>query len=258
MKENILSVAVTFDTDWAPDWCIKYCFELCRQAGVKATFFATNPTPVLDEIVQDSSYEVGIHPNFLPGSSQYLNKENEPSYATVLDYCCSFVRNPKSMRTHGLYRSSRLYAEIETKYSSINNDCSILAFSQQVNQPYYAWHSDAERPLVHMPYHFEDDVACLLANFNFNNFLSACRSSSILIFDFHPIHVMLNSRSMGNYAMLKNNYSISECTQEIIAQYRHNGDGTHTYLEHLLMKASRSYTIDEIGEHFRNMKDFYS
>ena len=90
--------ALTFDIDWAPDYMILHCLELIESAGYKATFFATHSTPLNKEIV-DRGHNLGIHPNFLPGSSQGSNVEE------VISECLNYAPNAWCMRTHSLVQS---------------------------------------------------------------------------------------------------------------------------------------------------------
>ena len=61
---------ITFDIDWAPDFMIQNIMDQLEAAGVKSTWFITNDTPALERMRQfPDLYELGIHPNFLPGSS---------------------------------------------------------------------------------------------------------------------------------------------------------------------------------------------
>jgi hypothetical protein len=253
------SVALTFDLDWAPDWCVRECYELCLSAGVKATFFVTNPLPVLAEIAACPLFELGLHPNFLPGGTQRLDLSRPLTYTAVMEYLTSFLPAASSLRTHSLYSSSPLYAEIEERWPSLTTDVSFFTFFQPLFRPLYIWHSAVARPLVRIPYQFEDDLACLTPNFDYGAFLAhmcAMRNlgggGGILIFDFHPIHVALNSRTMANYNALKNAVPMSSVTPDDARRYRERGRaGAGVYLERLLAAAAEFKTINELDKEFR-------
>ena len=55
---------LTFDIDWAHDDIIRDCVALVEDAGVKATFFITHESPIIDELRGNDLFELGIHPNF--------------------------------------------------------------------------------------------------------------------------------------------------------------------------------------------------
>ena len=97
--------ALTFDIDWAPDFAILHCLELLDDARCKATFFATHSTPLNQEIV-NRGHNLGIHPNFLPNSSQ------GSSVQEIISECLSYAPDAWCMRTHALVQSSPLLHEI--------------------------------------------------------------------------------------------------------------------------------------------------
>ena len=59
-------VFLTFDIDWASDFVLEYCIDLIESAQVKATFFVTHETPLLERLRENPNFELGIHPNFNP------------------------------------------------------------------------------------------------------------------------------------------------------------------------------------------------
>jgi len=66
--ENILSwqgkIFLTFDLDWCSDEVLCYTLEIIEKYDIKATFFITHYTPLLEKIRKNSNIELGIHPNF--------------------------------------------------------------------------------------------------------------------------------------------------------------------------------------------------
>jgi hypothetical protein len=248
------SAALTFDLEWAPDWCVRECFDLCRQAGVKATFFATNPLPVLADMAAAPRFELGLHPNFLPGSTQRADLSRPLTYAAVLEYLTEFLPQASSFRTHALYGDSSLYVEIGEHWPSLANDVSFFTYFQPLFEPLYTWPSTAKRPLVRLPFQFEDDAACLSRNFDYEAFLAHIRKEENLrpvIFNFHPLHVALNSRTIANYRALKNEVAIPAITPDEVLRRREPGLGTRTFLERLLTAAAEFHTISELGDKFR-------
>src|SRR4028119_935918 len=90
-------VAITLDVDWAPDFVIDSVAETLRRARVKCTWFVTHPSPAVDRLRRHPElFELGVHPNFLPGSTQGATA------ADVLNYCRRLVPDARSMRTHSL------------------------------------------------------------------------------------------------------------------------------------------------------------
>jgi hypothetical protein len=248
-------VALTFDLDWAPDWCVRECYDMCRQAEVKATFFATNPLPVLADMAADPRFELGLHPNFLPGSTQRADLSKPLTYAAVLEYLTEFLPKASSFRTHALYGDSFLYVEIEERWPNLTTDVSFFTHFQPLFEPLYLWHSTAKRPLVRLPFQFEDDMACLSPSFDYEAFLAHIRKEEKqrpVIFNFHPMQVALNSRTLANYRALKNEVPFPSATPDDALRHREPGRaGTRTFLERLLAAEAEFYTISELGDQFR-------
>ena len=67
-----MKIHLTFDIDWAPDWIIEEVLTILDLKKVKGTFFITHETPLNREIAL-RGHNLGIHPNFLPGSSHGKN-----------------------------------------------------------------------------------------------------------------------------------------------------------------------------------------
>ena len=98
-----LKYALTIDIDWAPDFAIKKLADALIRHKVKCTWFVTHESPAIKELRNHSDlFELGIHPNFFPGST-HGNNEKE-----VLDYMVSIVPGAKTVRSHALLQSSRL------------------------------------------------------------------------------------------------------------------------------------------------------
>ena len=58
------SIFLTFDIDWVHDSLLAETIDLVEQARVKATWFVTHDTPLLDRLRANQKFELGIHPNF--------------------------------------------------------------------------------------------------------------------------------------------------------------------------------------------------
>src|ERR1017187_7044133 len=100
-------VALTLDIDWAPDFVIDFAADLLIRRRVKATWFVTHSSPAVDRLRDHPElFELGIHPNFLPGSSQ------GKTVAEVLSFCRACVPEARSMRTHALVQSSGLLGDV--------------------------------------------------------------------------------------------------------------------------------------------------
>lgn len=256
-----MKIAITFDTDWAPDWCIRLCFDLCREAGIGATFFATNPTLILKEIADDPHFEVGIHPNFfsnttqilpdiLPPQRQKILEDEMTRIAAVLEYCRRTVPNARAMRTHGLWRCSSVYVYIEECCPTIKYDVSNFIPSPHFVSPWTTrYSSKVHRPLIYIPYEWEDDISYLILK---NYPYIKPGKAPFRIYNFHPIHVALNTYNMAIYNFFKKTYNIKNINgkEKIFYSRPRHTYGVKDILKKLIYTPAEYYTISELSKMF--------
>ena len=68
------SIFLTLDIDWAHDEVLNDTIDLLESSGIKATWFATHDTKVLERLRVNQNFEIGIHPNFNPLLDGYFSK----------------------------------------------------------------------------------------------------------------------------------------------------------------------------------------
>lgn len=260
------AAVITFDTDWAPDWCVRQSFDMCREAGIGATFFATNPLPVLHEIAENPCFEIGIHPNFCVNTTQLLpdisasNLEalyykQEARLGAVFDYCRKFAPAAQSMRTHGLWQSSSMYTYIEENIPTIINDVSTFIPYKYCYRPIPMQISPQGRKLLRFVFNWEDDVAIVSENFHM---LTPMQMSAkeLYIYNFHPIHVFLNSYSHELYNIIRKKCFNEASRYEICKNVNTNRFGVKNYLESIISQNLPFYTISGISNAILNGKDY--
>jgi hypothetical protein len=227
--------AITFDVDWAPDWAIESCAALCRQHGIPATFFVTHASPLLRELAQDPLFELGIHPNFLSGSS------HGRSFSEVIEFCLALVPGARAMRTHDLFGCSSLFALIVGRYGQIETDSSLFLPGCRSCEPVINYHGDPARALVRVPFSFADNVAARSPGWSWDREPSL--TGGLMVFDFHPALIALNLGAPGAYMELKaatGSRPLQEATREDFAPFVNAGPGASTYLQHLLQRLAPS------------------
>lgn len=229
--------ALTFDIDWAPDFAILHCLELLEKSGCKATFFATHSTSLNHEII-DCGHNLGIHPNFLPGSS-HGSDVNE-----IISECLNYAPDAWCMRTHALVQSTPLLHEIFSKFPQLKLDVSLFmhqsAFAHKVR-----WDFDGVS-FDRLLYNWEDDAQ--FSSFKKDN-LPELFFGELTVFDFHPIHVFLNSTDGSEYSNLKLKQShlpLSSLDKQVAERYVHSGLGTRSCLKEILGSKNRCVGLDEI------------
>lgn len=180
-------VFLTFDIDWAHDDVVNDTIDLVEQAGVRATWFITHRSPVLDRLRSNPAFELGIHPNFLPLLMQGSAAQGETA-AEVLDRLLEIVPEAKSVRTHSLVQSGRLL-ELYASRGMVFEASVHIPESGMTLRPWRDWFG-----VVRVPYGWEDDFWC-----DAGRPASAASEDGITGFDFHPIHVYLNTDALARY-----------------------------------------------------------
>lgn len=148
---------LTFDIDWVSDEVLGYCIDLVESFGIKATWFATHTTPLLERLRANPNFELGIHPNFLPLlNGDFMYGKN---YQEVLCYYMDIVPEATAMRAHSLATSSRIL--IKAKEMGITHESNLCiplqaTKEQKLLAPFINWDG-----LTRCPYHYADDVACM-------------------------------------------------------------------------------------------------
>lgn len=180
------------DVDWAPDEAIEYVAGLLDDAAVKATWFVTHRSPAVDRLASHEGFELGLHPNFLPGS------DHGATSAAVFRHCLGLVPGARSMRTHGLVQSTSLLTEAVTQ--GLRVDCSILLPGASCLCP--VLQPTTAGSLVRVPTCFEDDVAMLDPRRDWSA-ASLLEPAGTRALAFHPIHVWRNHQRPDDYLALK-------------------------------------------------------
>src|SRR5262249_11187590 len=84
--------------------------------------------------------------------------------------------------------------------------------------------------IIQLPHVWEDDVHCM-CGWSYKNILNDFHSyKGLLILDFHPIHIFLNSKSLDNY---KESKKIQNDFEKLFS-YRNNDYGTEKFLFDLI------------------------
>lgn len=182
---------LTFDIDWASDQVLLDTIYLLEASNVKATFFVTHATDVLDRIRSNPNFEIAIHPNFNEILDHKTNKKAEDIFHEILE----IVPEAKISRSHSLTNSGRwntIYKENHIQFTS--------------NYFMYLKHGISPikniNEVIEVPIFFADDALLYLNNNNDDLFFPEFKinnTEGIEVYLFHPIHVALNSNSLDFY-----------------------------------------------------------
>lgn len=190
-------LVITSDTDFVSDEILSYAYSTL--ADTPCTFFVTgNSHYVATTMSQNKLWEVEPHPNFTGGST------HGDTIDRVFDTVDSFNVNGEGFRCHRYFYSNDVaerFAHIGYKYSS--NVCTDL----QCLPPFMA-----RCGLIEFPIFFEDGGFLKYHGTpNFQTVLARMKNpDGIYIFNFHPIHIALNSCDFGTSRALKDSLSSAQ------------------------------------------------
>ena len=231
---NFQNPIITLDCDWAPDFMLNEIADIFTKNKIKATWFITNDSPFLEKLKSNSLFELGIHPNFEPNSTQGKTVDE------ILKNMKKIVPNALSIRTHRLFQSTPILTKFQ-KYD-IENDVSLLLYKTPNLQPHYLKYFK----LFRLPFFWEDDL-----EMNEDAMWKDRKIFSIKglkIFNFHPIHIILNSKNLQEYNKLKIKKDFKEIEKQDIDNLINKKDGTKSFFENLIahLKNKKTYTISEL------------
>ena len=209
-------IYITIDIDWARDEVINYTLDILEAEMVPATIFVTHESATIERMRKNPLIELGVHPNFIPLEDEdYKVKDFLGWSKDKLKWYKKLVPEATSIRSHGLLQSSRLM-DLFLEMGFVRESNLLITMSSGMTLlPFYHWNG-----LLRVPYFWEDDIHCVelgrgtykdwkIEPFVYNN--------SIKIFDFHPIHIFLNSNDLKRY--------------EAARPYFKEGDGLYKYVD---------------------------
>jgi hypothetical protein len=241
---------VTLDTDWAPDVVIDEVAQCLIARQVRATWFITHASPAINRLRRHPElFELGIHPNFAPTSTQGQTPE------AVLRYCLSIAPEAVSMRTHALMQSTALLECVITTTQILTDVSLFLPHTPGLQPVEYHW---AGRTLTRIPYYWEDDFEIERHSPSWHLEALLAEGEGLRVFDFHPIHVFLNSTTMASYEALKARTGrLSDATRSQMDELVCTGAGTRTLflevIEHLAASGS-SRCIRDVAQEWRRSR----
>lgn len=208
-------ICITLDVDWANDNILKYCLNLLEKYNVKATLFATNDSKLLKEL-DSAKYEIGLHPNFNNSNCDFEKpiKDLKELYPQAI-----------GARSHSLFVSSNIlqnYKKYGMKYES--NNFLYLHPNLQVTKRFQSFES--------IPFFWSDDKIIELEREETNTYLGV---KGLKVYNFHPIHIFLNTPTEKYYLENKHNYQ----NDKELKKNRFEGFGVGTYFENILKEINK-------------------
>jgi hypothetical protein len=215
--------AITLDTDWAPDFMIDAAADALINRGVRATWFVTHASPAIDRLREHPElFELGMHPNFLDGSTHGATP------AEVVAHCAKLVPEARAVRTHCLLQSTPLHDAL-LENSAVEIDVSLFLPGARHLEPVVQWSPSGR--LLRLPYVWQDNMEMYAPTPDWDT-VAALAAPGLRIFDFHPVHVWLNSASFEPYENMKTRFDLATIEPADTARYRNSRPGAmNAFLE---------------------------
>jgi len=242
---------LTFDVDWAPDFVIDEVVDFLLEKKLKATWFITHDSPSIRKILEHKEiFEFGLHPNFLSNSSQGTNEKE------VMNNLRKIIPDSKIIRTHALFQSTYLFRNL-VKNFDLKIDVSLLLPDTPNLQPHKIYFDEQNNELIRVPFFWEDDIEMYNPKKSLSMKSERYHVEGLKIFDFHPIHIFLNSNNMENYESLKKSKPLlSLKPNEVKPFVNEKSTGINNFFkefcDYILNKQKQSFTISEIIRKWNN------
>ena len=231
-------VCYTTDLDWASESAISMMLEYFEEQNIHPTVFMTHPSRCVEEYARRGRIDLGIHPNFIPPSSQ------GNSIAEIMEYCMELLPQAEAFRCHRWYASNDIYDLFYQKglrYES--NLCTLL----EVVAPFR--HRSG---LVSFPTFFEDG-AWLYHGYSvtFRGSEAVFDQPGLKIVNIHPMHFVLNTPYFRYMRDIKDRLpreqwnALTEQDIQALKNNRQPGmrDFLHDMVNHYQSKGTKQYTL---------------
>lgn len=236
------SVLLTLDVDWAPDAIIRAIAEDLVSRRVKATWFVTHETPALEILRRHRDlFELGIHPNYLPGSTHGATAEQ------VLGHCMRIVPEATCVRSHSLVQSTPLL-EALLEQTPVRVDVTTYLPGVPGLKPFlYEWKGQG---LWRVPYFWEDSFEVQDPHSRWNRKPWLHPQPGLKVLNFHPLLVYLNLREARRYQELKKAVPrFPEASGSDLAPFTASGQGPGALFREVvkvLGESRRSFLIRDL------------
>jgi ubiquinone/menaquinone biosynthesis C-methylase UbiE len=241
MEINSPIFVLTSDVDWASDACIDDLAETAKQFGIHPVFMATGESQLLRQLRCAGDIELGVHPNFLPGS------DHGDSIDSVIDYITSLFPQATTFRSHSFVDGTAISSKMHDR--GFKYDSNLCLYLQANLEPLR--HATG---LMRFPVFWEDDVHwAMVDNWNLTDTLmNEFTTPGLKVLNVHPIHFALNTRDASTYRSIRGRQKILDKAD--VAKLRSGGAGTRSFVLELLDRVKSAghkfYTLAEVYSSF--------
>ena len=214
----------TSDIDWADDEMIAFAYSIFDEYEVPITPFLTHDSEFLKRRFANFEFRVGLHPNFLSGSThgEDINQ--------ILDHVVSLNPSSTFFRCHHYYDTTEVTEKFRQRDFGFDSNINFAPSSNLVPLVH-------ESGLIRYPVFLGDGT--LLSNFSdgdLTDLLMLLSAPGLKIFNFHPVHVCLNTPNTEHYREFKK-------SGRSWRDWVHQGTGTRSNLIRLLDAVRRECSM---------------
>jgi len=214
-------LALTFDTDWVPQFVMDHVWERLRARPVPATVFCTSAYKFPDDL----ELEAGLHPNFMPGSTHGASE----------DECLSHLRalypQAKGSRSHRLFWHSGLRGRLMGH--GIRYDASTFCPLQPHLEPWDLY------GFTKLPVWWGDGFHLLRGLGTARFAPPGLETPGLKILVFHPIHIYLNTAELERTKAGLAGLDLPRATPRELEPWRNPGPGVATLFQDVLTLIAR-------------------
>jgi Polysaccharide deacetylase len=236
---------VTTDVDWASEDAIAYQQRIFDDFDVTATYFVTHASALTESLRREGKIEVGVHPNFLPGSS------HGDSFDEVVRTVLSFAPGARCFRSHRYYDASPATETLVE--AGILYDSNLMTNLQQGIQPIAH-----ESGLVRFPCFYEDGTHNKWRReWDYARHMDDFRRPGIKVLSVHPLVTAFNCTSSGRWAELKSMFTSEQwasLTIDVISSHASDESGPERFVVDMLTdirsRGAAVMTMEELYTQF--------
>jgi hypothetical protein len=226
----------TTDIDWASEYCIQTLLTAVNGKGVVPTAFATHKSQVLAAASAAGKVNIGLHPNFLPGSTHGKTREE------IIDHMFKLFPEACCFRSHAMVDDSHI--SMAMKARDIHYDSNLCLYLQTELVPLHHWTG-----IPRFPMFWADDIHWRRGgDFRLKPYEDLFFSPGLKIIGVHPFMFTLNLSDHETYTRLKP--KISTLADEEIDELFSPGPGAQTFLLELIDAVHKNgfafHTLDDV------------
>ena len=177
---------------------IKDLLDIFRRNRIPLTVFVTHESKIIEKEYSGRRRRfVGLHPNFLKGST------HGEDYMDIISNVVNIWGDARGFRSHSFYDHNRISDEFVRRGFKYVSNLSLDLQPDIVPLRHVSG-------IIRFPLFFEDyGYLSRYETFNFSELVNSLNCNGMKIFDFHPIHICMNTPSIDYYEGFKDKWNVS-------------------------------------------------